>query len=397
MQILTLNHKNIELPKRTWSRVSIVGICHFMSDFYTNILPVMLPILALRFDISYAQCAALFMVFSVTMNFAQPIIGVISDKKNFNYLMPISILTSTVFACLISLAPNITTLVLICFMVGLCSSLFHPIGASVLNMVAPLSRPSLATALYIVGGNIGFALAPFIVAKYIDLFSDKYLIFIALPAFITVFFVYRYSMHASPVKTKDEVLNISFKKIFKDKDFVFLNLAMGLRSWSYCSIVVFITLLLTSKGYSSVHAASSLMIALLGCVAGGLIGGSSADKFGPRVIILLSLVLATISFAFYLLNPSMSLMSLFLLFLTGLGAYASTAPAIVWLQSMLKNAAAFATSLMLGLSFGFGYVATLITGFVADFIGLQSALLVTTIPALILAIVLMLFVKRKSI
>ncbi|SPT69072.1 MFS transporter [Anaerobiospirillum thomasii] len=388
---------SIAIPQRSWPHVTLLGTCHFMSDFYTNILPVMLPILALRFDISYAQCAALFMVFSVTMNFIQPFIGIVSDRRNLNYLMPLSIATATIFACLISLAPNIITLVLIVFLVGLCSSLFHPVSASVLSLVTPKHKPGLATSIFIVGGNLGFAIAPFLIAKYIEVFSDKYLIVISIPALITVALVYRRGLHIGVKKDKKDEKAFSVKSLFKNKEFILLNLAMGLRSWGYCAIVVFLTLLLSKQGYDSVNGAGALMVALLGCVAGGLIGGSVSDKFGSKAVIVFTLIVALVCFGYFLFNPYMTFLSLTALFLSGFGLYGSTAPAIVWLQSMLKNAASFATSLMLGLSFGFGYVATLITGFVADYVDLQSALIYTTLPALFAATLIMMFIKRPVV
>lgn len=39
----------IKEPVRSWFNVSLMSVSHFMSDFYTAFLPVLLPILAARY------------------------------------------------------------------------------------------------------------------------------------------------------------------------------------------------------------------------------------------------------------------------------------------------------------------------------------------------------------
>ena len=40
---------SIKEPVRSWFNVSLMSVSHFMSDFYTAFLPVLLPILAARY------------------------------------------------------------------------------------------------------------------------------------------------------------------------------------------------------------------------------------------------------------------------------------------------------------------------------------------------------------
>ena len=83
-------------PKRSWLNVNIMGLGHFTSDFYCNILPLMLPLLAQRFGLSYAECGSLFMIFQIGANFIQPPIGLIADRRNVflprEFVRPASIL-----------------------------------------------------------------------------------------------------------------------------------------------------------------------------------------------------------------------------------------------------------------------------------------------------------------
>ena len=98
---------NNNAPAKSWFNVNVMGLGHFTSDFYCNILPLMLPILARRFGLSYAECGTLYMIFQVAANFIQPPLGLLADRRNLNYLMPLSILGGGIFACAIGIVDKI--------------------------------------------------------------------------------------------------------------------------------------------------------------------------------------------------------------------------------------------------------------------------------------------------
>lgn len=381
-------------PTRSWFNVCIMGLSHFMSDYYTAFLPVLLPILAVRFEISYAQAAAIFLVFSVAMNFAQPPIGLVADRRNINYLLPLSIFTSSLFACVVMFSPNIFVLMLIVLMCGVCSSAFHPVSAGVLARVIPSGKKGLGTSIYIAGGNIGFAIAPIIVAAYIELVGENYLILMMTPAIITTALILIRNLQRPNPELKNKTQNINIGAIIRSKQFIVLNSSIGLRSWIYCALIVFIPFIYKDKGFSSIEGASTLVVLLSGCVAGGLICGAFTDKIGPKLVTISSYVVAIVSFLVYITHADISLLSLGALFICGASLYGSTPSAIIWAQRIMPQNAAFAASMMLGFSFGAGYVLSLITGFFADILGLETSLLYSGIVAIGGALVTILMIKE---
>ena len=82
---MTLSTNQTSMAK-VWS----LSIAHFTSDFYLNLLPVMLPILALKFGFSYSQCGLLYMVFQISASFLQAPIGLIADRKDLGIFFSIS-------------------------------------------------------------------------------------------------------------------------------------------------------------------------------------------------------------------------------------------------------------------------------------------------------------------
>ena len=385
----------ISLPSASWSNVSIMSLSHFTSDFFCNVLPIMLPILAARYGISYSQSAALFMVFSVSTNFLQPPIGIWADKRPVNYLMPLSILTGAFFASIVGWSPNIYVLIFIILLSGICSSAFHPISAGIVHDISPKRHQTFATSIYIAGGNLGFAIAPLIIAAFIEQFTDKNLPFLFLFALIVTLMVYKQRLFVTPPRNENSSEpQINLKSIIKYKQFIFLNTSIALRSWCYCALVVFLPLLLTAHGYSTVESGLALMCLLVGTVFGGLATGGLSDKYGLRTLIVSTYVLTIAALGFFLWRLDISFISMVALFLAGAGMYGSTPAAIVWAQRLLPRNAAFAASMMLGFTFGMGYVESVITGFVGDLFGLRVGLIATIFPALVLAIIIILALKE---
>lgn len=394
--MLASNITYIKEPVRSWFNVSLMSVSHFMSDFYTAFLPVLLPILAARYDISYTQSATIYMIFTVAMNFVQPPIGIVADRKNLNYLLPLSIFTGALFACAATLSPNLWGIILIVLLCGICSSGFHPVSAAVLTKVIPENNKGLGTSIYIAGGNVGFAIAPLCVASFIESFGENYLLLMSIPAIITTALIYKQRLHHAQTVKKDQLDGPKLSSLITSKQFLVLNSAIALRSWTYCSFVVFLPMLFNDKGYGSITGASCLVVMLLGCVAGGVVGGALTDKYGPKKVTLGSFIVSLIGSITFLNHCDTSLISLISLFLCGAGAYGSTPNAIVWAQRLLPNSAAFAASMMLGFTFGAGYIESVLTGYLGDIIGLDKAMLYTACVAMAIAFILLLPLKEPT-
>ncbi len=372
-------------PQRSWTNVNVMGTGHFISDFYCNILPLVLPILANRFGFSYAECGTLYMVFQVAANFIQPPVGLLADRYNINYLMPLSILGGGILVCSIGIITSTWMLVLIIFFSGICASGFHPIAGGILPKVTPKNKEVLATSIFIVGGNVGFAIAPYCVARFIDAYEYQNLLWLSIPAIITTILIYARKLHHPTLVDKPSDIS-SISSIVHNKAFVQFVFSIGWRSLCYCSMIAYLPLFLTEKGYSSTESAQALFAMLFGTAFGGMAIGGLSAKLGLKKLILITYIATFCSVCGFLYLADLSLLSYTFLFITGAGLYGSTPPAIVWSQRVLSKSAAFATSMMLGFTFGIGYIVSVGTGIMADFFGLHNALWFTMVPALILAI-----------
>lgn len=355
----------IPAPKRGWGNIAVASWSHFVGDFYCNLLPVLLPILALKFGLSYSQCGLLYMIFQVSASFLQAPIGIAADKHNLGILLPVSIITGGILASAVGLCSSAWILVIIIFLSGICSSGFHPIAGGMVPIIAPKGKEVLATSLFIVGGNVGFAIAPFITALYLEHFTKEEIIYLAVIPVATTLLLFKRGLYSKP-KPENATQIISVKKIVTNKPFLRLVSSIGLRAVCYCSLVIFIPLLYTSKGISSVSASSVLMVLLIGTATGGMLVGCISTKFKLKTLIVASYSLTIVMMAIFLYKADDSLISYISIFLAGIGLYGATPPAIVWAQKLLPHADSFATSMMLGFTFGIGYALSVFVGWLGD-------------------------------
>ena len=383
-------------PKRSWLNVNIMGLGHFTSDFYCNILPLMLPLLAQRFGLSYAECGSLFMIFQIGANFIQPPIGLIADRRNVNYLMPLSILFGAIFICSIGATTNLLLLVCFIFTAGICASGFHPIAGGIMPHVTPKNKDVLATSIFIVGGNVGFAIAPTCVAFFLTYYGSENLAWLSLPAILMTIIMYMAGLNRSTSSGKTQQVT-SISEIVHNKTFVRFVMSIGFRSLVYCSLIAYLPLLLSSNGYTTKESASALLSFLVGTAFGGLVIGGLSVRLGLKNLIMITYIVITFAVGVFLYLADLSIASYIALFIAGAGLYGSTPPAIVWSQRLLTKSAAFATSMMLGFTFGLGYIVSVFTGILADFIGLHYALTLSNMIAMALAILLLIYLKEPKL
>ncbi|MGD9150894.1 MAG: MFS transporter, partial [Desulfobacterales bacterium] len=118
-------------------------------------------------------------------------------------------------------------------------------------------------------------------------------------------------------------------------------------------------------------------------ILGNLIGGTLADKYGPKKVLLFGFLgLAVLLPIFCLVNTAF--VSLLLMIPIGLILYASYSPSIVLGQNYLPNRVGLSSGITLGVAISIGGAATPIIGKIADIYGIWSGIItVACLPILI--------------
>ncbi len=151
-----------------------------------------------------------------------------------------------------------------------------------------------------------------------------------------------------------------------------LYLVIVLRTLTAISFATFVPVMLTRRGLSVGQAGTAVAIYLFSSGLGGFFGGPTADRFGARRVIILSLVVAT---PFLFAAPLMTgWLFVVVLSIGGLFLQSTLPVNVTFGQSLAPVSAATVSSLMMGFAWGTGGLSVPFVGMIADRIGIEPTL-----------------------
>jgi len=377
-------------PVRLWtstlSGFVLITVAHLLVDSYITILPPLMPLLSAKLDFSMKMAGIAVSIVSILSAWTQPFLGILLDRYNRGWMLPLSLLWVGVWLSMIGFAPNYTTLVLMACIGGLGSAVFHPLG-SVVATASAGRRRGLLMSLYITAGNLGIALAPLVtIPLAMGSGGLPSLALLAIPAILgaAVFCFYRpggtsftrQRVGLSPAGRRDvpgrgDVGAVQGKggMVYK---LVVLNALMVIKGWVSRALVVYLPFYFTAKGYDYLFIAKLLSLFLFAGAIGGLIGGLVSDTIQRRQGIIIANLVSAVALAGFFATEGTT--ALFLL-LAGNFFLEATYPATVVLgQELLPANAVMASGMMFGLSFGMGGVSAAVNGILAEIWTLESVL-----------------------
>ena len=359
---------------------ALLSTGHAMVDFYANFLPILLPLLILKFDLSLTMCGVLVMVASVTTNMLQPFFGYLMDKRNFSPLLPYIVPAAAVPMCMVGFVGNTMLLFVFVAVTGTAVAAYHPLSSILVGRTAAEGRGNGMMSYFIAGGNAGMAFVPLVLVAFLEQLSLAALPLLILPAALMGLLFVRSGLCAvsslpeHAVQSRPKLSSVLFARTT-----ITLNLAMGLRCWTHGAFGTFLPLLLVGNGEDTSAAGLFLTIFMVGGMMGGLFGGNLADKFTGRGIIVTFLALGILPCAYYFTHVSADTLGGIVLFAAGFALMAPQPSSIIWAQQALPENAAMASGMMLGMSFGLGSLGVAATAALGDVIGLEPALLISVL------------------
>ena len=387
---------------RWGTKTNIFYLCagHYTVDYYNNFLPVLLPFIMVKLDMSLTMCGILVMVLAFVASSIQPFVGYITDKHDSSPWLLAAIPLSGIAICLAGLASNKAALFLLCIIMGITVSFVHPVGSALLGKVGNVSNMGRVMSLYVVGGNFGAAVAPATVMFLLDRYGLDILPLLAIPAVvlgILFYFSGLYKLPSANAKKVSSSESISIIKIFANPSVALLNIAMGLRCCTHVSVSTFLPMLMLSHGASNVVSGSMLTVFLMGTAAGGLIGGELGDKFGHKRLMVVSLALTALPTILFFLYPDAGFISSLLLFMGGFFVQAPQPSSIVWTGRLMPQYIGVASGMMMGLCFGLGSIGAAVTAALGDYIGLETAMFLSVVPVVIATILVIFTPYTKGV
>jgi MFS family permease len=144
--------------------IALIGTGHFLSHFYVLSLPPLFLLWRAEFDVSFAELGLAVALMSGTTALLQTPVGFWVDRHGARPFLIGGTLLMALSISAMAFAPGIWAIWLLAILSGVGNSVIHPADYAILAGSIDKARMGRAFALHTFTGNLGFALAPPVVA-----------------------------------------------------------------------------------------------------------------------------------------------------------------------------------------------------------------------------------------
>src|SRR5580704_6650569 len=261
-------------PLSAWRRMRLWAAAHAVDDVYQGLVPACVPYFVL--DRHYGYVAASGLTLAATLGSALPqlVVGFLVDRYRLSWMAGAGVSLAGVGVGISGIAPGYALVWTLLFASGLGVAMFHPAAGKAARRAAGDSASAMS--IFATGGNVGFFLAPVLATPALDAIGlDATVLFIP-PAVLTGFVLLRHQQRTAPPRQAATAVGTD-----RWGPFLLLTAVEVTRSVTFFGTSTFIELYwITHLHASRPVAGVALTCFLTGGVAGTLLGGRLADRFG---------------------------------------------------------------------------------------------------------------------
>jgi FSR family fosmidomycin resistance protein-like MFS transporter len=362
--------------------MAVISSAHALADCCQGAVPALLPFLIAEHGWSYATASSLMLAALLASSAVQPLFGHLADRRSMAWLMPAGVLAGTVGVALAAVAPSFWLAFAAVVFAGLGIAAVHPEGSRFANYLSG-TRRATGMSVFSLGGNVGFALGPVLVTPAVLWLGLPGALLLILPGALVAAGVAR-EMPRLATFRPSAVGERRPGAEGRDDWPAFSRLALVItsRTFLFYGMVTFIPLYFVDVLHRSESAGgTALTVYLVGGAVGTMLGGTLADRFGRRPVLIGSLVLCVPLMLAFLAAPAA--IATPLLLVAGAATVATFSVTVVMGQEYLPSRIGVASGVTLGLAIGLGGMAAPVLGLIADAHGLETALTIAALLPLI--------------
>ncbi len=377
--IVSTDNKEV-IQKTVFSILFAISFAHLLNDLIQAVIPSIYPILKQNYQLSFSQIGLITFAFQLTASIFQPFVGYYTDKYPRPFSQVYGMLFSTMGIIVLAFATNFYWILISVCLIGTGSAIFHPESARISNAASGGKR-GLAQSIFQVGGNLGTAIAPLLVALIVVPNTQKYLLYFLIVAFLAIAIISKiafwYRNHLIFRENKT-TLFVSFHELSKSKVnwaiSILLIVIFSKFFYSACLSTYYTFYVIEKFNLTIQQAQIHMFIYLIAYAIGTILGGPLGDRFGRKYIILFSVFGAT---PFALILPYANLFYTDVLMVI-IGIIISSAfPAIiVYAQELIPKKLGMISGLFYGFAFGMGALGSALIGILADYTSIQFVYLI---------------------
>ena len=351
-------------------KVLTISAGHFVHDVYTAFLAPLLPLLIEKLGISLSMVGLLDIVRKIPSLF-NPLIGLMADRICVKYLIILSPAISTITMSLLGVAPSFPILLILLFVTGVSSSLFHvPSPVAIKRFSGDKSATGMS--FYMVGGELARSVGPLLITAaitYWGLEGSYKVMPLGLLASLVLYIKLRNVkeiVNNKAAKTKNRITE-SIKPLIPI--FVIVGGFILARAGIKSALTLYLPIFLTQNGESLWLAGISLSVFQFAGAAGTLGAGYISDKIGKKNILLISAVLSPIIMLGFLNANAVLIFPL--LILEGLLLFLQGPVLLSLFQDINSKRPAFVNSIYMTINFMVNAFIVFLVGILGDYIGLD--------------------------
>jgi FSR family fosmidomycin resistance protein-like MFS transporter len=273
---------------------------------------------------------------------------------------------------LAAVAPSYPLLLLAVLLSGLGVAAFHPGGAKFASHVSGARRAS-GMAVFSVGGNVGFAIGPVLGAALVVALGLEGGLLLAIPGLVVAAVLVREGRYLGRFAGGDGDSVTGPRGPDHPRALALLLVVVALRSVAHYGLFTFVPLWEVSQGASEERGTVLLSLFLFAGAIGTLVGGPLADRFGRRVVLVVTHAVTVPLVIVYVLVGGIA--GDVALVLAGAAVISTFGITVVLSQEYWPSRIATAAGLSVGLAIGLGGIFAISLGAVADSVDLETAML----------------------
>ena len=337
---------------------------HLVTDIYLPAITAIIPVLVAVYGYSFLLAGSLVTVYNVTSSATQPLFGWLSDRRKLEVPVPASLILTGFSTAAIGLTTDYRVILLLTALGGLGHASFHPNALSHVNRLCTGLNRGQVTALFVVGGNLGYAIGPLLTGVVVTGFGLPGLLFLLIPAAAVSIPLL---LHPSSCGTESgETVHIPSTPPNGQSLGPVLTLfgIVLMRAWVIFAAIAFFPPLLMREGFDLVSATLIISLMLFAGVAGQVVGGRLSDRYGRKEFVIAGMIVSIPALFVFLYTTGP--LAIAALFIFGFALWSGFAVTIAMSHELVPGRIGFISGIMLGLAVGAGGLGVAITGGIAD-------------------------------
>ncbi len=350
-------------------KIAAISFAHGSHDIYFSFLPTLLPLLKQAYGFGNTQ-AGLLQIFYQAPALLQPFIGHLSDRFNLRWLIILAPTLSAAMVTLIGVAPSYGVMGVLLLAAGFSTAAFHSIAPALVGIFSG-KRVGSGMSIFMVGGELGFALGPLIVVGAVGYLTLRGLPWLMTYGILVSVILYLRIKDAPVVLRSAAGPALPFRQaLYNMRGIMLPLLGMGFTTaFLNASIGTYLPTFMKDEGSTLFIAGASFSVIELAATAGTLFSGWLSDRFGRRVILLFA-VIASPLFCFVFLSVHGAAQFVMLLAI-GFSSYCYTPAVMAMVQEHYSENRALANGVYQAIQFGVRSLVVVLVGALADRFGLR--------------------------